>query len=771
MRRLILLALAAALLTVAPLTGRAQSERVDDLLASLTLKQKVGQMFLVALYGRPLNAPGRDFLRDWQPGGVALFVSNAGTPEQVTALTNEWQQTLVDAGGVPLFIATDQEGGVIARLKDGFTTWPVPMLLTASGDLDIAQRVGQAMANELRAVGINMNLAPVADLYTNLRNPVIGRRSFGSDPVLTGRMLAATVRGLQAGGVLATAKHFPGHGDTDADSHTSLPVVNHPRESLERIELEPFRWTISAGVESIMTAHIWYPAYDPAGEMPASLSANIVTGLLRDDMRFNGLIMTDAIEMDAIDTRFSYAEASIRAIQAGVDIIAFGAHLGPDSQAGAMQAVIDAVTRGDIPEARIDDSVRRILNAKLRYGILDWEPLDPASARVRMNTTEHAALVDELFHAGVTVAYDRGGALPIAADRRVLVIYPSTRTAVRQNCEPLRAGIQWMTVDDTPTPDQIQRAAELARNADLTVVFTENAAIISAQQALVNALPGERTVAVALFSPYDWQAFPDVSAYVTTYSPLDPGVPAVCDVLFGASPARGQLPVALDGVRDFADSVIRVDRTGVPTALPEGIALAAAATVATIAPQPPTDTPEPLPTATATPTREPIQAATRDPATLVTAAAVTAVAAVREPLQAAVTGDGVNQGNVGAVEPWMLVTAGTLGIAGIGYAALYSRGRSAANRYRDGFTLPYCPVCGYDALRLRTRRGAWLGIPRARHTVTCEHCGSVLRETGARRWKYRINAEFNAALHAKLNNRTVDDDALARLIVDDRDRR
>jgi hypothetical protein len=223
--------------------------------------------------------------------------------------------------------------------------------------------------------------------------------------------------------------------------------------------------------------------------------------------------------------------------------------------------------------------------------------------------------------------------------------------------------------------------------------------------------------------------------------------------------------VALDGVRDFADSVIRVDRTGVPTALPEGISLAAAVTPATIAPQPPTETAPPLPTATPTATREPIQAATRDPATLVTSAAVTPGTAAAEPaLMPVPPGDSETASPID-VEPWLLVTAGTLGIAGIGYVTLYSWGRSAANRYRDGFALPYCPVCGYDALKLRIRRAALLGIPRARHTVTCDHCGSVLRETGARRWKYRINAEFNPSLYARLNNRVVDDAALARLIA------
>ncbi|NOG52361.1 MAG: glycoside hydrolase family 3 protein [Chloroflexi bacterium] len=190
---------------------RRRADGVDDAGA------KVAQMFLVGIYGPVLNEPNRRMLQDWQPGGAVLFVSNVGTPPEVTALINDWQQTVVDAGGTPMFIATDQEGGVIARLKDGFTTFPAMMLLTATGDVSLAMRTGEAMARELSAVGVNLNLAPVADLYTNLRNPVIGRRSFGSEPQRTGQMLAGLIRGMQAGGVMATAKHFPGHGDTRHD--------------------------------------------------------------------------------------------------------------------------------------------------------------------------------------------------------------------------------------------------------------------------------------------------------------------------------------------------------------------------------------------------------------------------------------------------------------------------------------------------------------------------------------------------------------------------
>ncbi len=756
--------LALVLLIVSTLfDARAQNDRVAQIMAQLTLKQKVAQMFLVGLYGETLNIPSKAFLQEWQPGGAVLFVSNISTPESVTALTNSWQQALIDAGGMPMFIATDQEGGQIARLKDGFTTWPVPMLLTASGDLELAQRVGLAMASELRAVGINMNLAPVADLYTNLRNPVIGRRSFGSDPILTGRMLAATVRGLQAGGVMATAKHFPGHGDTDRDSHTSLPIVHHPRESLERIELEPFRWTISAGVESIMVAHIWYPAFDPQGETPASLSRAIVTDLLRESMGFDGLIMTDALEMDAIDTRFSYGEAAIRAIQAGVDIVTFGAHLSPDTQARAMQAVLDAVNNGTLSESRIDDSVRRILDAKARYGILDWQPLDVSNASSRVDVAAHAALVDELFHAGVTVAYDRANMIPITSDVSVAIVYPASRQAIRTACAPLHPNIRWVTVSDTPTSADIEAAVYAARVTDRTLVFTQNAEVISAQQALVNALPAEKTIATALFSPYDWQAFPDVAAYVTTYSPLDPAVPAACDVLFGASPARGQLPVALDGVRDYTESVLAVERTALPTARPESLVLGAQVTAATIAPQ---DTPTPtlLPTWTRTPsatfTRAPLQEVSRTAAPAIDVTQIAAISPTLAPSDVDVAS--ANAPLASDSSAWIL--GALLSAPLLGYAMLYARGASSRRRYADGFVVDRCPACGQAALRVKAKRERVLGIPTARHTVVCDACGSTLREVGNGHWLYRINASVNPPLHTRWHEQVIDEKTLAELV-------
>lgn len=516
----------------------------EDPLAALSLEQRVAQMFFVHLYGSSLNEAGRDFLTRWQPGGVVLMDGNTGTPEDVTRLVNRYQQAITEAGGLPLLVAADQEGGPIAALETGFTQFPTPSLLTAAGDPALAAAIGAAVAEEMRAVGVNMNLAPVADLETMPGNRVLARRSFGSDPALVGPALAGFVTGLQGAGVIATAKHFPGHGATGADTHTTLPVVDLSRERLESVEIVPFRAAIDVGVEAIMAAHIAYPALEPQADLPASLSPHILTGLLREEMQFDGLILTDALDMDAIDTRYAYPTAAILAIQAGADVL-LSAHISPDNHILAIQAVVDAVHAGQISEERINESARRILNVKSRYGLLDWQPLDPLAAAERVNLAAHEALLEQLFRAGVTVALDRNDLIPIAADRPAALVYPATRVQVANECKPYHPALRLVGVSDSPDDTEIAWAVEAANRAEVAVVFTQNAVENARQQQLVAALPPEKTAVVALWSPYDWTVFPGIAGYMVTYSPARPAVPAACAILFGAIPAQGRLAISL----------------------------------------------------------------------------------------------------------------------------------------------------------------------------------------------------------------------------------
>ncbi|XWX05374.1 glycoside hydrolase family 3 protein [Aggregatilineales bacterium SYSU G02658] len=507
----------------------ARAQDASSIVAQMTLRQKVGQMFMLSFFGSPMNESARAMLREWQPGAVVLLPSNLGPPPQVTALTNDVQQTILGAGGLPAFIAVDQEGGIIARLKDGFTEFPVPALWAATNNPALIERVGAAMAAELLAVGVNMNLAPVADLNTNPRNPIIGRRAFGSDAALVAQAVAAWVRGAQSAGVMATAKHFPGHGDTSEDSHTTLAVVPHNLERLQTVELVPFARAIQAGVGAVMMGHLYVAALEPTPNLPASLSPTIVTGLLREGMGYNGIIMTDAMDMDAIDTVYSAPERAINAILAGNDLILLGAHISPAEQISAMQAVVDAVESGRIPLERVEASARRIVAAKQRFGVLDWQPLDAASAAARIPRDAHEALVEQLFREGITLVYDRFGALPLSEG--ALVIYPASRPSLWNDCRPANA--RGLGVNLSPTDEQIAWARTEAQRASAVVVFTQNAHRDPQQIKLVQALPAARTMVVALWEVDDLAAFPEVAAYMLVYSPSVRSNRALCDILTG----------------------------------------------------------------------------------------------------------------------------------------------------------------------------------------------------------------------------------------------
>lgn len=516
----------------------------DNLLDKLTLEQRVAQLFVVNLFGGGLTEVGRDFLARYQPGGVVLLGDNLGTPETVSRLINSYQQTVADAGGLPLFVSVDQEMGPISHLKDGFTVFPSPALLTASGDPELAHQVGQAVGEELLAVGVNMDLAPVADLETNPKNTIIVRRSFGSDPQMVSTVLGPFVQGMQSSGVLAIAKHFPGHGASTEDSHTSLPVIDLSKERLESVELAPFHAAVEAEVAGVMVAHISYPALESTPNLPASLSSKIVDGLLRGEMGYNGLVMTDALDMDAIDTTYSYPQAVLTAIKAGVDLV-IAAHMSLTAQIEAIEGVVAAVQSGEILEERLNESVQRVLDAKARFNLLNWQPPDPATLTTRLNQDVHNALIDTLFRAGVTVAFDHNQLLPLQASRNIAIVYPATRSQIAQECGTYNPNIRWVGVSDSPQETEIGWALDAARWSDAVVVFTQNADTSKAQQALVNQLPPEKTVVVALWSPYVWADFPAVDSYVLTYSPARPAVPAACAVLFGAVPAQGKLSITL----------------------------------------------------------------------------------------------------------------------------------------------------------------------------------------------------------------------------------
>lgn len=333
-----------------------------------SLRRNIGQLLIGSLPGPTISAELRSLAREFGLGGVILFARNIEAPEQVAELAHDLQLL---AGDLPLWVSVDQEGGRVARLRAPFTEWPPMATLGRSGDPALARRFAAALAAELRAVGVTLDYAPVLDIHTNPANPVIGDRALAADAEMVGTLGRAIIEGLQENGVAACGKHFPGHGDTAIDSHLDLPVVEHPPDRIRRVECVPFRAAIRAGVAFMMTAHVLVPSLDE--EKPATLSRRIVYDLLRDELGFEGVILTDDLEMQALARSYSVADAAVQAIQAGCDGVLICRAEATDRtgdidvQASALEALIHAVEDERIPYKRVDDALARHRRAKERF--------------------------------------------------------------------------------------------------------------------------------------------------------------------------------------------------------------------------------------------------------------------------------------------------------------------------------------------------------------------------------------------------------------------
>lgn len=532
--------------------------RARGILASLTLEQRVGQVFMLGFDGTTLTANNRALIDGLHLGGVTLFGRNIQSPAQIARLTSDLQSV---AEPVPLFISIDQEGGLIIRIQSGATLFPGAMALGATGDPDLAQQVAAAAAEELRAMGINMNLAPVVDVNTNPRNPVIGVRAFGSDPETVARFGAASIEGHQEVGVSAIAKHFPGHGDTAVDSHRDLPVVAHPREHLDTYELPPFRAAIEAGVDGIMTAHVYMPTIEPRENVPATLSHAALTGLLREEMGFEGLILTDALDMRAITRYRSAAEAAVQAFEAGADMLLIAGIENEDRErlAEGPRAMLEAVRSGRVSEERLDASVLRILEAKLRRGVAE-SPLaevEPAPGLEVVGSAAHRAISRQAARQAITLVRGTPGALPLPRDARILVVQPSHATRSLAEEEGLPASLAAAIRAYAPRAEELRvspnaahaaaDAAARASEADIVVLGTYDLWQSQSQQALARALveTGKPVVAVTLRSPYDGDAAPYLPTVLAAYGDRPVHLGAAAAALFGEIQPTGQLPVAL----------------------------------------------------------------------------------------------------------------------------------------------------------------------------------------------------------------------------------
>ncbi|WP_375295900.1 glycoside hydrolase family 3 protein [Saccharothrix sp.] len=548
-------AVAAASLVVPPATADpVQAQSVGALLRGMTLEQKVGQLFVTHLNGQapdeahPNNK--KDFGVDtpaevvakYQPGGVIYFNNssrdNIDTPRQIARLSNGLQR----ASRIPLAIATDQEMGIVTRIGAPATQFPGNMALGAGRSAADAERAAAITARELRAMGVNQNFAPDADVNSNPANPVIGVRSYSGDPALAAELTAAQVRGYQQRflskhGVAATAKHFPGHGDTDEDSHTTLPKVDRTVEQWRQLDAPPFKAAVAAGIDSIMTAHIKVPKIDPSGE-PATLSKPALD-LLRHELGYDGVIITDSLQMAGVRQLHSDAEIPVLALKAGVDQLLMPMNLGV-----AVESVLAAVRSGELTEERIDQSVLRILRMKFLRGMLTGPLVDEDKVDSAIGTPEHLATAQAITDRTVTAVRNRD--LPLAAKPTYALVTGWGETTTRTLAGLL--GGTALPTGSAPTEAQIAAAVQAAGSADLVVVLTNALSRQPAQQALLTRLlaTGKTVVAVAVQNPYD-VAHTAAPNWLATYSYSAVSMAALARVITGEVRPAGTLPVAVPG--------------------------------------------------------------------------------------------------------------------------------------------------------------------------------------------------------------------------------
>ena len=326
----------------------------------MDLKERVGQLLMVGIDGLTPSKETLTLIKKYKVGGIILFKRNINSLPQLVKLTHELQK---EASGTPLFIGIDQEGGRVSRLSEEFTIFP-PMAVVGNHDsAPLAYSVGEVTARELRSVGINLNFAPVLDIDSNKKNPIIGDRAFGESPGLVSKLGLAVIMGHQDNGVIACGKHFPGHGDTSTDSHRILPIVDHSLERLLEFELRPFQHAVANRLEALMTAHVRFSQID--SEKPASLSKKIVTSILREGMNYEGLVVSDDLEMKAVLDHYTVKEAAVKAILAGSDIVLVCHQF--ELQAQAYEGLLNACGKGTISEKRLEQSLNRILKIKEKY--------------------------------------------------------------------------------------------------------------------------------------------------------------------------------------------------------------------------------------------------------------------------------------------------------------------------------------------------------------------------------------------------------------------
>lgn len=540
---------------------------VKKVMKKMTLDEKIGQMVVWQYTGEFVNKDS-DYLKDLESlivrrhiGGLILY---GGEVYETAHLTNALQKM----AKIPLLIASDFERGTGNQISRA-TLFPPLMALGAADSEELAYLMGKITAIEGRAMGIHMTYAPVVDVNINPLNPIINTRSVGEDPDQVSRLAVAFIKGCQEYGLIATAKHFPGHGDTDLDSHIQLPVVRGDRDRLDKVELYPFKRAIEGGVQAIMTAHLHVPALDPTPDLPATLSPLILTELLRKELGFKGIIVTDAMNMGGITASYSAEEAAIRAVQAGADMI-----LLPPGPHGVIDALIQAVRSGQIPSSSIDASVKRILEAKARLGLHKNRLVEEDSLATIVASKEYLELAARMFENSITLVKNEGNILPLSGENLKIAVfslssdpgdYFAGRTFIKEIEKRCPQAVSFYA-DPYTGQEYIQEGVAKAQEAD-TVIFALFSSP-SARKGSVDLDPKHiqlvkdfaqvpaKIIVVSFGSPYFLRHFPEVACYLCAYRSTDKAQIAAAKALFGEIDIKGKLPVTLPDLYPFGHGLV-----------------------------------------------------------------------------------------------------------------------------------------------------------------------------------------------------------------------
>lgn len=531
---------------------------VEKTIRKMSLEEKIGQLVVTRYSGEFFNydSPSlkklEELVKMYHLGGLILF---GGEPLETAYFTNHFQKL----SRVPLLIASDLERGAGSQVT-GATLFPPLMALGAADSEELAYEMGRITAIEGRALGIHMTYAPVVDVNINPDNPIINTRSVGEDPEQVARIARAFIRGCQSHGMMATAKHFPGHGDTDQDSHSLLPVIRADEERLRRVELYPFQKVIEVGVESIMTAHLYLPALEPEEGLPATLSPRILTGLLRQRMGFKGLIVTDALEMQGITGYFGEEEAALRALLAGADLL-----LLPPDPARIIERLTRAVRNGELPLSRVEESLRRVLLAKTRLGLHHYRYISLDRLPLILGRQEFRDIARKAFASAITLVKNENNLLPLRENKKVALFSlssdPGDYFAGRRLAAEISGrlpGTQVFYADGDTGEDKLEEAFSIASGSDLVVVALFSS--LRSGKGTVDLAPlhiefikrlkasGIPVVAFSFGSPYFLRHFPEIDGYVCLYRNTPETQELAAKALCGEIQVSGRLPVSLPGL-------------------------------------------------------------------------------------------------------------------------------------------------------------------------------------------------------------------------------